>query len=158
MSTGSLLLCSPLVYCRLMAVFMHCCQSPPCSFQFAHRQFGIRQWKHHSLEGDFCCCVAAGSLLLHVRWFIVEFSGNPHPQRREFASQHPPWSEEPNSTRPKPASRPPQPTRCELQPVWVWSSASVSAAISKSNVHTSFTGKFLWNDRMIPENVGFNVY
>ena len=80
MSTGLLLLRSPLVYCRLMAVFMHCCQSPPCSFQFAHRQFGIRQWKHHSLEGDFCCCVAVVSLLLHIRWFIVEFSGNCHPR------------------------------------------------------------------------------
>ena len=60
MSTGSLLLCSPLVYCRLMAVFMHCCQSPPCSFQFAHsvpHWFIVDLWQ--------CSCTAVNRPLAH---------------------------------------------------------------------------------------------
>jgi hypothetical protein len=96
------------------------------------------QWKHHNLWGESCCCVAAGSLLLRFHWCIVEFSGNHDRPRREFASQHPPWygGAKLKVLTQSPHRRLPQPTRLELQPVWVWSSASVSAAISKSNVHT----------------------
>jgi hypothetical protein len=79
--------------------------------------------------------VAAGSLLLHVRWFIVEFSGNPHPQRREFASQHPPWYGGAKLwvLAQSPHRRSPQPSIFELQPVWDLELASVSPAISNSN-------------------------
>jgi hypothetical protein len=98
----------------------------------------LRQWKHHTLWGEFCCCVAAGSLLLCFHWFIVEFSGNRDRPQQEFASQHPPWygGAKLRVLTQSPHRWSPQPTRLEFQPVWVWSSANVSAAISKSNVHT----------------------
>ena len=72
MSTGLLLLRSPLVYCRLMAVFMHCCQSPPCSFQFAppdNLAFGsestivLRVIFVVVWPPSLCCCISVGLLL-----------------------------------------------------------------------------------------------
>ena len=94
---GSLLLCSQLVYCWMVAVFCrlrHRAQMIctaiilPVNFAFftplciavCPQQLGIRQWNHHISTLNFVVAWLSGLCCRVLHWFIVESSGSVTPR------------------------------------------------------------------------------
>jgi hypothetical protein len=127
-----------------------CCQRcflHPLCITVCPQQLG-KAWhssvKSPSLDHEFCCCMATGSLLLHFHWFIVEFSGNCHPPTTRISIPTSPMIRRSQTLHAQgPHRRSLQPTRLELKPVWVKTSASVSADQQRAMHVTSFTGWFI---------------
>jgi hypothetical protein len=101
----------------------------------------LLQRNHHSLEGEFSCCMAVGSLLssypLVYCWICQNLQQQSPPEMRIHISTvslalipRIAEGEDANSTCPKPASSIAATNQIvEIQSVWVWSSTSVSARI-----------------------------